>query len=73
MGCAICDDTHWVLLDHEEGVGFVYGPCPKCSWPHRASPPIPAPVDALAFVSNNKRIELGADAAWRQHAEEGQT
>ena len=72
MRCDLCEDNRWVLLEHEEGVGFVYGPCPKCSWLPRAQSSIPAPVDALAFVSHSKRIALGEDEAWRQHAE-GQT
>lgn len=69
MGCDWCDDTSWVLLEHEEGVGFAYAPCSKCCYPHRTQPPIPAPVDALAFMSNTKRIALGEDEAWWQHAE----
>lgn len=73
MLCDWCDDTRWVLLDHENGVGFAYAPCPKCSWPHRAQLPIPAPVDALLFMSDSKRIALGEDAAWRQYEEERQT
>jgi len=64
--CDICDDTHWVLLDDEHG--FVYAPCPKCCYPHRVQAPIPAPVDALAFVSDSKRTALGEDEAWRQYA-----
>lgn len=70
MGCDWCDDTRWRLLDHESGVGFVYAPCPKCSWLPRTLPPILAPVDALAFISDSKRITLGEEEAWRQHAEE---
>ena len=70
MHCDWCDGTRWVVFDEEQEVGFIYGPCPKCSWSHRALPPIPAPVDALAFVSDCKRIALGEDAAWRQYAEE---
>ena len=62
MPCDICDDYEWVLLDDEHG--FVYGPCPKCSWLPRALAPIPAPVDVLAFLSDSKRIQLGEDAAW---------
>jgi len=70
MPCDICDDTRWVLLDYEEGGGFTYTPCPKCCYPHRAQLPIPSPVDALAFVSDRRRIALGEDEAWRQYAEE---
>ena len=68
--CDICDDTRWVLLDDEHG--FVYGPCPKCCYAPRAQASIPAPVDALAFVSHSKRIALGEDEAWRQHGEKQQ-
>ena len=71
MPCDWCDGIRWVLLDDEHG--FVYAPCPKCNWLPWAAPPIPAPVDALAFVSDSKRIALGEDAAWRQYAEEQQT
>ena len=67
MPCDWCDDTRWLLLEHEPGVGFVYAPCPKCCWPHRAQAPIPAPVDALAFVSNSKRSALGEDHDWQMH------
>lgn len=68
MGCDLCDGTRWVLLDEQREVGFVYAPCPKCCYLRRALPPIPAPVDALAFVSDSKRIALGEDEAWRLHA-----
>lgn len=67
MPCDWCDDNRWVLLEHEDGVGFVYGPCPKCSWLPRALPPIPAPVDALAFISDSKRIALGEEREWQMH------
>ena len=67
MHCDWCDGTRWALLDEEQEVGFIYGPCPKCSWLPRAQPPIPAPVGSLKFVSNRRRIRLGEDAAWRQH------
>ena len=67
MPCDICDDIRWLLLDEEEGVGFVYGPCPKCSWLPRAQSSIPAPVDALAFVSDTKRIALGEEHEWQTH------
>ena len=70
MGCDWCDDTRWVVLEYEkESHGFVYGPCPKCCYPPRAQSPIPAPVDALAFISDTKRIALGEDEAWRRYAE----
>ena len=69
MPCNWCDDTHWIMLDYEkESHGFVYAPCPKCCYSPRAQAPIPAPVDALAFVSDSKRIALGEDEAWRQYA-----
>ena len=64
--CDSCDDSRWVLLDDEHG--FVYAPCPKCNYPPRPLPPIPAPVDALAFISDSRRIALGEDEAWRQYA-----
>lgn len=66
MGCNWCDNTGWELLDEEEGVGFVYGNCRKCCWP-RWLEPIPAPVDALAFVSERKRIMLGEEREWQMH------
>jgi len=65
MPCEICDDTRWILLDDEHE--FVYAPCSKCSWLLRALAPIPAPVDALAFLSDSKRITLGEDEAWRRY------
>ena len=73
MPCDWCNGHEWLLDECEEGVGFTYKPCPKCLWSHRPLPPIPAPVDALAFLSDNKRIELGEEAAWRQYAKEEQT
>jgi len=72
MTCELCDDTRWLLLDEEQEVGFVYGPCPKCSWLPRALPPIPAPIDALLLMGDSKRIAQGEDEAWRQHAEDWQ-
>ena len=68
MTCDWCNGHEWLLDEYEEGVGFAYKPCPKCLWSHRALPPIPAPVDALVFLSDTKRIALGEDAAWRQYA-----
>ena len=67
MGCDWCGNTRWLLLDEEEGVGFIYAPCPKCSYPHRAQLSIPAPVDVLAFVSDRKRIVLGEEHDWQMH------
>lgn len=72
--CDWCGNTGWIVLDYEEeDGGFAYGNCPKCRWVARLQPPIPAPMDALAFVSDKKRIALGEDEAWRQYAERQQT
>ena len=67
MTCDWCDGTRWALLDEEQEIGFIYGPCSKCSWLPRAQPAIPAPIDALVFLSDSVRIRLGEDRAWRQH------
>lgn len=68
VACDWCDDTCWIMRDYEkESHGFIYAPCPKCSWLPRAQPSIPAPVDVLALMSESKRIALGEDEAWRQH------
>lgn len=70
MGCYRCHFTGYILeYDETCGPGYVESPCLICNWPARARPPIPAPVDVLAFVSNSKRIVLGEDAAWWQHEE----
>ena len=70
MSCQLCGGDEWITEYEEEVGGFVDIPCPECQWPRRPSAPIPAPVDALAFVSDSKRIALGEDEAWRQYAEE---
>jgi len=67
MTCDWCNGHEWLLDEYEEGVGFVEVACWKCNWPHRPPDPIPAPVDALAFVSDSKRIVLGEKEAWAQH------
>ena len=67
IGCDVCDDNRWMLLDEEEEIGFIYGPCPKCCWLPRAPASLPAPVDALVFVSDSKRIRLGVEYEWAQH------
>lgn len=66
--CDLCAGIGWLPSEHEKGVGWVDVRCPKCNWWPWVQSPIPAPVDALAFVSDRKRIALGEDEAWRQHA-----
>ena len=68
MGCYRCHFTGYVLeYDKTCGPGYVEAPCLACNWPCKVLPPIPAPVDALAFLSDSKRIALGEDEAWREY------
>jgi len=71
MTCELCGGIGWLPSRHERGIGWVDVRCPKCNWLPRAQPPIPAPIDALVLMGDSKRIALGEDEAWRQHAEEG--
>ena len=67
MPCDWCDGSGWLAPEYEEGVGFVDEPCPKCNWPLRALPPIPAPLDGMGMkfgISDSERIQLGIDYEW---------
>lgn len=67
MPCELCGGPGWLPSEYERGVGWVDVRCPQCNWWPRALPPIPAPVDVLAFVSDSKRIVLGEEHEWQTH------
>jgi len=70
MTCDWCDNRGWVAPDYEREVGFVDTPCPKCQWPRRALPPIPAPLDGMGMrfgISDSDRIQLGIEYEWAKH------
>ena len=68
MTCELCDGSGWTASEHEEEVGFVDTPCPKCNWSLRALAPIPVVVEELDFaMPDSQRIELGIELAWAEH------
>jgi len=70
MQCDLCGDSSWIAPEYEEEVGFVDTPCPKCQWPRRALPPIPAPLDGMGMkfgISDSDRIQLGIEYEWAKH------